>query len=86
MSVRDLNCSFKLFRGDMLRALPLESSDFFIDTEIVARLTRRKARYVERGVHHFPRVAGHSTVRPSDVPRTLLSIFRMRVRLRSEGR
>lgn len=82
MSVRDLNCSFKLFRGDLLRALPIESTDFFVDTELVARMHRAGWRYVQRGVRHYPRTAGRSTVRPSDVPRTLVSLARMWARIR----
>ena len=84
LSVRDLNCSFKLFRRDVLRALPLESDDFFIDTEMVVRLHRAGFRFVERGVTHLPRLAGHSTVRPSDIPRTLMAVARMRAKLGSE--
>ena len=86
MRVRDLNCSFKLFRGDLIRALPLDTPDFFIDTELVARIHRGGYRYVQRGVRHYPRTAGKSTVRPSDVPRTLVSLARMWVRLRREPR
>ena len=82
MRVRDLNCSFKLMRGDALRALPLETADFFIDTELVARLHRAGWRYVQRGVRHYPRTAGRSTVKPGDVPRTLVSLARMWARLR----
>lgn len=85
MSVRDLNCSFKLFRGDLLRSLPLESADFFIDTEMVARMHRGGWRYVQRGVRHFPRTAGRSTVRASDVPRTLAAIVRFWLRLRARA-
>jgi glycosyltransferase involved in cell wall biosynthesis len=84
MSVRDLNCSFKLFRGDLIRALPIDSTDFFVDTEIVARLHRAGWRYVQQGVRHYPRTAGRSTVRASDVPRTLVSLARMWRRLRGE--
>ncbi len=84
MRVRDLNCPFKLFKGDLIRALPLDTSDFFIDTELVARIHRGGYRYVQRGVRHYPRTAGKSTVRPSDVPRTLVSLARMWVRLRRE--
>jgi glycosyltransferase involved in cell wall biosynthesis len=84
MAVRDLNCSFKLFRGDLIRALPIDSTDFFVDTELVARLHRAGWRYVQRGVRHYPRTAGRSTVRASDVPRTLVSLARMWVRLRGE--
>jgi len=81
MVVRDINCSFKLFRGSLIRGLPLESDDFFIDTEMVARINRAGWRYVQRGVRHYPRTAGRSTVRASDVPRTLVSIARMWARL-----
>jgi glycosyltransferase involved in cell wall biosynthesis len=84
LRVRDLNCSFKLFRRDVLRALPLESDDFFIDTELVVRLHRAGFRYVERGVTHRPRLAGRSTVRLSDIPRTLKAVRRMRAKIKSE--
>lgn len=84
LSVRDLNCSFKLLRREVLRALPLASDDFFIDTELVVRLHRGGFRYVERGVTHLPRVAGRSTVRLSDIPRTLAAVLRMRAALGSE--
>ena len=84
MSVRDLNCSFKLFKGEVIRGLPLDAPDFFIDTELVARVHRGGYRYVQKGVRHYPRTAGRSTVRPSDVPRTLASLARMWLRLRRE--
>jgi len=83
MRIRDLNCSFKLLRGELIRGLTLESEDFFIDTELVARLHRGGWRYVQRGVHHYPRSAGRSSVRPGDVPRTIASLLRMRRRLRA---
>lgn len=82
MSVRDLNCSFKLFRREALTSLHLEEEHFFIDTEIVIQLHRAGYRYVQRGVRHYPRTAGRSTVRPSDVPRTFLALLRLWVKLR----
>ena len=84
VSVRDLNCSFKLFRREVLQSLPLQSDDFFIDAELVACLHRSGARYTQVPVRHLPRLAGRSTVRAADVPRTLLSLARMRARLRDE--
>jgi len=86
MSVRDLNCSFKLFRRERIQSLPLESDDFFVDTELVARIHRAGWRYVQRGVRHYPRSAGRSSVRPGDVPRTLVSLVRMWFRLRKAQR
>jgi glycosyltransferase involved in cell wall biosynthesis len=84
MRIRDLNCSFKLFRREVLARLPLESRDFFIDAELVARLHRAGFRYRELPVTHYPRTVGRSTVRPGDVPRTLRSLARMWRRIRQE--
>jgi glycosyltransferase involved in cell wall biosynthesis len=85
MSVRDLNCSFKLFRRERIQGLTIESDDFFVDTELVARIHRGGWRYAQRGVRHYPRRAGRSSVRPGDVPRTLVSLVRMWLRLRQAG-
>jgi dolichol-phosphate mannosyltransferase len=82
--VRDVNCSFKLFRRDVLRALDLRADDFFIDTEMVVRLHRAGFKFVERGVTHLPRFAGRSTVRLSDVPKALRAVVKMRSKLRAE--
>ena len=75
--VRDVDCSFKLFRREALAKIPTESTDFFIDTELVAKARRRNFRIVEKGVRHYARAAGETTVRASDVPRTLRTILRM---------
>ncbi len=85
MDVRDLNCSFKLFRREALTSLPLEESRFFIDTEIVIQLHRAGFRYCQTGVTHYPRTAGRSTVRPTDVPRTFLALVRLWVKLKLPG-
>jgi glycosyltransferase involved in cell wall biosynthesis len=84
LSLWDLNCSFKLFRREVLRSLALESDDFFVDTEMMARIQRGGWRCVQRGVRHLPRTAGRSTVRPGDVPRTLVALVRTWLRLRGE--
>jgi glycosyltransferase involved in cell wall biosynthesis len=83
--VRDLNCSFKLFRRDLLQSLPLASDDFFIDAELAACLQRAGARCTQIPVRHLPRVFGQSTVRASDVPRTLRALVRMRARMRGQA-
>jgi glycosyltransferase involved in cell wall biosynthesis len=85
LEVRDVNCSFKLFRGEMLRALPLVTDDFMIDAELVARVQRGRWRVAEKGVTHLPRTAGRSTVRPGHVPHTLASLGRLWLSLRREN-
>lgn len=75
--VHDVDCAFKLFRREIFDAMQLESNDFFIDTEIVVKSKRLGYRMNEVGVRHYPRMAGQTTVRPSDIPRTLRTLFRI---------
>lgn len=82
MHVRDLNCSFKLFRREALTSLHLKEEHFFIDTEIVVQLHRAGYRYSQDGVRHYPRTAGKSTVSPTDVPRTFFSLLKLWAKLR----
>jgi dolichol-phosphate mannosyltransferase len=84
--VQDVDCSFKLMRRDRLEELVLISDDFFIDTEIVARARKGHWRIREVGVRHFPRRAGSTTVRPSDVPRTLKRVATMWFHIHFSGR
>ena len=59
--MRDLDCAFKLFRGDQVRALDLISTGALIDCEMQAKLRKQGATLVQVGVHHYPRVAGTPT-------------------------
>ena len=77
VKVRDVDCAMKLMRAYAFDRLALESTDFFIDTEIIARSRHWGLRVAQKGVRHYPRVAGETTVRPSDIPRTLRTVGRM---------
>jgi len=77
VKVRDVDCSFKLFRREVIDQITIESTNFFVDTELVARVRKWNFRLAEKGVRHYPRIAGETTVRPGDAPRTLLEIARM---------
>lgn len=59
--MRDLDCAFKIFRGDQLRGLALTTSGALINAEIQAKLRRQGATLVQVGVPHHPRVAGQAT-------------------------
>ena len=41
----------------------IESDDFFVDAELVAKARKWNFRLLEKGVRHYPRVAGETTVR-----------------------
>ena len=64
----------------------IESDDFFVDAELVAKARKWNFRLLEKGVRHYPRVAGETTVRPSDILRTLRRIALMWRRIYYPGR
>lgn len=59
--MRDLDCAFKVFRGEQLRALELTTSGALINAEIQAKLRRQGVTVQQVGVPHYPRVAGTPT-------------------------
>lgn len=59
--IRDLDCAFKIFRGDLIRSLELTSAGALLNAETQAKLRRQGASMVQIGVPHYPRVAGHAT-------------------------
>lgn len=59
--LRDIDCAFKIFRGDQIRSLELSAPGALINTEIQAKLRRIGATLEQVGVNHYPRVAGHAT-------------------------
>jgi glycosyltransferase involved in cell wall biosynthesis len=75
--VRDIDCAFKLFRREIFEKIRIESRNFFVDTEILAKARAYGMRMTEIGVRHYPRKKGHSTVRPSHVWNTLVELARM---------
>jgi glycosyltransferase involved in cell wall biosynthesis len=79
VTVADVDCAFKLARGDALRALPLASDGAMISTELLVRAQRAQWRIAEVGVHHRPRVAGAPS---GGDPRVVLRAFREHRELR----
>ena len=77
LRVRDVDCAFKLMRREVVDQVGLECDNFFIDTELVARARKWNFRIAQKGVRHYPRMAGETTVRASDIPRTLREVSRM---------
>lgn len=59
--LRDVDCAFKVFRADLLRAIDLTSPGALINTEILAKAERAGATWIEVGVNHYPRPAGESS-------------------------
>jgi glycosyltransferase involved in cell wall biosynthesis len=72
VGVRDVDCAFKLVRGEALRALGLESEGAMISTELLVRARLAGWTVAEVGVHHRPRTAGTPT---GGEPRVILRAF-----------
>jgi glycosyltransferase involved in cell wall biosynthesis len=69
---RDVDCAFKVFPGQILRAMPLRAEGAMISAEILARSRSAGLRIAEIGVRHFPRRFGRAS--GSD-PRVILRAF-----------
>lgn len=59
--LRDIDCAFKIFDGDLIRSLELSSPGALINAEIQAKARRQGANLQQVGVRHFPRIAGEAT-------------------------
>ncbi len=85
---RDTNCAFKLVRGDLLRALDIESNGFQTPTEIVLKLHFTGAKSVEAPIHHLQREEGKSKLKVIKTSRdffAFLCYMRARVKLFKRG-
>ena len=69
--VRDCDCALKVFRKEALANLLPQARGFFVNTEMLTRARQLGYDVVEVPVRHRPRLRGQSTVRLSDIPRTL---------------
>ncbi len=76
--MRDLDCAFKIFRGDQIRNLRLTTSGALINAEMQAKLRRQGATLVQVGVPHHPRVAGQAT---GGDPKVILKAMRETISL-----
>jgi glycosyltransferase involved in cell wall biosynthesis len=59
--LRDIDCAFKVFDGELIRSLELSSPGALINAEIQAKARRQGAGIQQVGVRHFPRIAGEAT-------------------------
>jgi len=78
LHVKDINCSFKLFRIEAIRKIEIESDEFFVDAEILAKTTAIGFKIHEKGVEHYPSRAGSPTIKPGNIPRTIKEMLRIR--------
>jgi glycosyltransferase involved in cell wall biosynthesis len=61
LKLRDIDCAFKLYHRRIFDGMPLISTGALIDTEILARAVQKGCTIVQKGVRHYPRLAGRPT-------------------------
>ncbi len=88
LRVRDVDCSFKVFRREIFREMTIRARSGLADAEILIKAIKAGHRFVEVGVHHYPRTHGATSynigrwqnfgfVRPSVVTEILGEIRRL---------
>lgn len=74
--VRDVDCAFKLYKGQFFREHRLETRGAMINTEILYKFTRAGYTYTQLGVHHLPRKGGKATgAKPIVILRAFRELF-----------
>jgi putative flippase GtrA len=74
--VCDVDCAFKLYRGNFFREHRLETRGAMINTEIIYKFTRAGNTYTQVGVRHLLRRGGRATgAKPSVILRAFRELF-----------
>ncbi len=78
LSIRDIDCAFKLFRRKCLDGLEFRSKHLLIHAEVMAKLKKKGCRVQEIGVTHYPRQAGKATAtKPSELIKSVAELIRL---------
>jgi dolichol-phosphate mannosyltransferase len=75
ITVRDIDCAFKIFRREALAQLMPASNGFFVNAEMLTRARQLGLAVAEVGVRHRPRRHGASKVSLREIPRTLHALL-----------
>ncbi|HVA81282.1 MAG TPA: glycosyltransferase family 2 protein [Candidatus Binataceae bacterium] len=87
VTIRDIDCGFKMFKREFLDGMELRAHGAMISTELMARLMGRGARIKEVEVSHLPRIAGEqSGANLRVVMRAFRELFILYGELRAERR
>ena len=82
ITIRDIDCDFRLIRRAALTRIQLRSNSGSICVELVRKLQSLGCRFAEVGIHHYPRKHGTSQFfRLKPVLKTLYQLFVLYVAL-----
>ncbi|MAE96802.1 MAG: hypothetical protein CL910_19305 [Deltaproteobacteria bacterium] len=84
LRVRDIDCAFKLFRREVIEAIPIASIGAFVNTEILVRAEHAGFRVHQVAVSHRPRLRGRqSGARPRVLLRAAVELATLSRELRA---
>ena len=84
LKLKDIDCAFKLFKREIFDNIEMLSTGALIDTEILARASRKGYTITQRGVHHYPRTTGTQTgASIAVILRAFKELFELRSRILS---
>jgi glycosyltransferase involved in cell wall biosynthesis len=87
LRVRDIDCAFKLFRREVLDAMPIASLGALVNTEILVRARAAGFRIRQVPVTHRPRPAGRAKgATPRVIVRALVELATLHGELRAAAR
>lgn len=82
LHVRDIDCAFKLYDTELIRAFDTQSEGAVVSTEMLVKLTRMGIPFIEIPVQHLPRLHGKATgAKLSVIVRAFAELLRLRTRL-----
>jgi len=61
LHVRDVDCAFKLYRAELVRAANVQAEGAMVNSEMLVKLHRMGYRFLEVSVRHYPRQHGQAT-------------------------
>jgi glycosyltransferase involved in cell wall biosynthesis len=87
LPVRDVDCDFRLMRGDLARSLDLHCDGGAICVELVKKLQLKGAVFREVAVSHYPRLDGNSKFfRPGNLVKMPLELVPLWCKLMAAGK
>jgi len=87
LRLRDIDCAFKLYKRSIFDHIEMHSTGALIDTEILARATRKGYTVSQVGVHHYPRESGQQTGADLKViARAFVELFKLRKQILQTGK
>src|SRR3989338_174176 len=60
LNTKDIDCSFKIYKKEVIKTLKLKSKTGLIDAEILIKAQKKGFKVGQVGVSHFPRVKGRT--------------------------